>query len=267
MSDYLNDKYKDLDLIANKYSENYINANPFPHVMFDNFFNENLLNEIINEYPSNLDKIGYYADHPAEQKYALYDSNKFSNNTNKLINFLNSGKFIKFLNKITNIETNLIPDPYCWGGGLHELKDKGYLNIHCDFNRHPLMKLDRRINMLIFLNHNWKESYGGSLELWDKEMKKCVQKIIPVFNRVVIFNTTDFSFHGNPEPIKSPDKKTTRKSIALYYYSNGRPAEEVSLKDHTTTFKARPNSKDSEMITYYKKIFWKFYWKKKGFFK
>ena len=81
MSNHLNDKYKDLDLIANNYSENYINANPFPHVIFDNFFNENLLNKIINEYPSNLDKIGYYANHPAEQKYALYDSNKFSNNT------------------------------------------------------------------------------------------------------------------------------------------------------------------------------------------
>tara|TARA_B100001093_G_scaffold40169_1_gene34183 strand:- start:152 stop:967 length:816 start_codon:yes stop_codon:yes gene_type:complete len=268
MSKYLNDKYKDLNLVAEEYSESYIKADPFSHIVFDDFFNEDFLNQIIGEFPSNLNKIGYYSDHPSEQKFTLNDSTKFLENTSELVNFTNSGKFIKFLNKITNMERDLIPDPYCWGGGLHELRNNGFLNIHCDFNKHPLMKLDRRINVLIYLNHDWKESYGGSLELWDKEMKKCVQKIVPVFNRVVIFNTNDVSYHGNPEPIKHPDKTTTRKSMALYYYTNGRPANEISSKkDFITSFRARPNSKDSEMITYYKKIFWKFYLKKKGFFR
>ena len=267
MSKYLNNKFKNLDLIAEEYSENYNNAEPFPHIVFDNFFDEDFLNKIKNDFPSNLNKVGSHSDHPAEQKLALYDFNKFSEQTCELINFTNSGKFIKFLNKITNLEKNLIPDPYCWGGGLHELRENGYLNIHSDFNKHPLMSLDRRINMLIYLNHDWKENFGGSLELWDKDMKKCVQKIVPVFNRVVIFNTNDFSFHGNPDPINHPDKTVSRKSIALYYYSNGRPTNEVSLKDHTTSFRKRPNSNDSEMLTYYKKIFWKFYLKKKGLFR
>ena len=80
------------------------------------------------------------------------------------------------------MERSLIPDPYLFGGGLHELKDGGFLNIHCDFNKHPKMNLDRRINILIYLNHDWKDQYGGALELWDTNMKNCVQKIKPIFN-------------------------------------------------------------------------------------
>ena len=125
------------------------------------------------------------------------------------------------------------------------------------------MRLDRRMNVLIYLDHNWKESFGGSLELWDKKMVKCEKKIVPTFNRVVIFNTDDFSFHGNPEPVNCPDKFSTRKSIALYYYTNGRPKSEISKEEHSTLFKNRPNSNDSNKLTYYKKIFWKFFIKKK----
>ena len=92
------------------------------------------------------------------------------------------------------------------------LKNGGYLNIHADFNQHPQMKLDRRLNILIYLNHNWKEDNGGHLELWDKNMKKCEKKILPIFNRMVIFITTDFSYHGNPNKIKV-DENNSRKSI------------------------------------------------------
>lgn len=84
------------------------------------------------------------------------------------------------------------------GGGLHELRNGGYLNVHADFNRHPKLKLDRRLNVLIYLNKDWISEYGGELQLWDKEMKNCEKKIIPIFNRMVIFSTTDFSYHGNP---------------------------------------------------------------------
>ena len=82
------------------------------------------------------------------------------------------------------------------------------------------MKLDRRLNILIYLNHNWDENNGGQLELWNKEMKKCEKKILPVFNRMVIFSTTDFSYHGNPKKVQTLNN-LSRKSIALYYYSNG----------------------------------------------
>ena len=161
------------------------------------------------------------------------------------------------------MQETLIPDPYLWGGGYHELKNGGYLNIHADFNVHPQLELNRRINLLIYLNKNWKENYGGSLELWDRKMKNCIKKIVPIFNRVVIFNTNDFSYHGNPEKINHPEN-ISRKSIALYYYSNGQPRENNNEVGRSTLFKKRPNTSDesSTKITY-KKLFGKFYIKKK----
>jgi hypothetical protein len=260
---YLNKKYDNLNAIAQKYHNAYISGDPFPHIVLDDFFNKDKLNEILNEFPKDLNKFGIKHDSDPEKKLTSNNPNRLSNKINDFINFTNSHKFIDFINKLSGIERSLIPDPYLWGGGVHELKNKGYLNIHCDFNKHPKMQLDRRINFLIYLNHEWKDSYGGALELWDKEMKNCVKKIKPIFNRIVIFNTTDFSFHGNPDPIKVIDQSKSRKSIALYYYSNGRPEKELSGEAHTTLFKNRPNTFDSEKITTYKKIFWKIFYKTK----
>ncbi|NEN95926.1 MAG: 2OG-Fe(II) oxygenase, partial [Moorea sp. SIO3I7] len=133
--------------------------------------------------------------------------------------------------------------PHFVGGGLHQIEKGGYLKIHADFNRHTKLRLDRRLNLLIYLNKDWQEDYGGHFEMWDTEMTQSQKKILPVFNRCVIFSTTDFSYHGHPEPLTCPEGRT-RKSLALYYYSNGRPAEELSKSgDHSTLFKARPGEK------------------------
>ena len=263
MKKYLNQKFYDLNKIANQFTKEYINAKPFPHIVFDNFFDEKILNSILNDFPKNLDKTGKVHDHDAEQKLVSDNNLQLSQNIIEFLDASNSEVFVNFLNKLSGIERYLIPDPYHWGGGTHELRHKGYLNIHADFNKHPKMRVERRMNVLINLNHNRKESFGGSLELWDKKMVKCEKKIVPTFNRVVIFNTDDFSFHGNPEPVNCPDKFSTRKSIALYYYTNGRPKSEISKEEHSTLFKNRPNSNDSNKLTYYKKIFWKFFIKKK----
>ncbi len=185
---------------------------------------------------------------------------------NGFLNFLNSFRFINFIQNITGIEESLIADPYFLGGGIHEIKKGGFLKIHADFNFHPKLKLSRRINMLIYLNKEWKEDYGGHLELWDRKMENCKVKILPKFNRMVIFNTTYFSYHGHPDPLNCPEEKS-RKSLALYYYSNGRPKNEIH-KDfdnqfRTTTWKNRLG-KDSEVsnsMPIYKKIFGKFYYK------
>ena len=263
MNKYLNSKYENLDSVAIEYYNSYITADPFPHIVFDNFFNEDALNGILNEFPNELDKVGAKFDTNQEKKSFTNNPDKLSPQINEFFNFTNSYRFISFINKLSGVERSLIPDPYLFGGGLHELKDGSFLNIHCDFNKHPEMNLDRRINALIYLNHDWKDEYGGALELWDKNMKNCVKKIQPIFNRMVIFNTTDFSFHGNPDRIRLHNKLRSRKSIALYYYSNGRPDNEKSVKDHTTLWQNRPNTKDTKKKTKYKKIFWKLYYKKK----
>jgi hypothetical protein len=109
--------------------------------------------------------------------------------------------------------------------------------VHADFNKHSTYDLDRRLNLLLYLNKDWPEEYGGHLELWDRQMQKCEAKVLPIFNRVLIFGTTDFTYHGHPDPLRCPEG-VTRKSLALYYFSNGRPAEEVT-GGHSTIFRAR----------------------------
>jgi Rps23 Pro-64 3,4-dihydroxylase Tpa1-like proline 4-hydroxylase len=254
---YLNLEYQDLSFIIKKFKKEYQESKPFPHIVLDNFFNEKILNKILEDFPSDLNEKGGVYKSEAEKKLALSNPDLLPNSAKELINFTNSYAFINFVNQISGIEETLIPDPYLFGGGLHELRNGGYLNIHADFNIHPKMKLDRRVNVLIYLNKEWEESFGGSLELWGKEMLKCEKKILPIFNRIVIFNTTDFSFHGNPQKINVHDK--TRKSIALYYYSNGRPQFELSNSPHSTIFKNRPGTTDSVKATVLKKFFWRIY--------
>ena len=173
---YINKNFIDLSKVAAENCKNYITAKPFPSIVFDNFFEENILNQVLNDFPKNIKDIGNEYNNKAEKKLSLNQAEKFSEITNNFINYLNSAPFVKFLNSLTGIEETLVTDPYLAGGGLHELKDGGHLNVHADFNQHPKMKLDRRLNILIYLNHNWKEANGGHLELWDKGMKKCEKK-------------------------------------------------------------------------------------------
>jgi Rps23 Pro-64 3,4-dihydroxylase Tpa1-like proline 4-hydroxylase len=151
----------------------------------------------------------------------------------------NSRPFIRILENITGIK-GLIPDPYFVGAGLHEIKQGGHLSIHADFNHHKPLNLERRINILVYLNKGWRDEYGGQLELWDTSMRECIRSIVPLFGRCVIFNTTEESNHGNPHPINHPEG-VSRKSIALYYYTSTWVPRE---REHTTQFRVRPDSKD-----------------------
>ena len=105
---------------------------------------------------------------------------------------------------------------------------------------------------MVYLNENWEESYGGHFELWEKDMSKSSVKILPLFNRIAMFSTTGDSWHGHPDPLSCPPDRS-RKSLALYYYTNGRPAYEVSKADEgriTTTFKGRKGMDDSSVDRY-----------------
>jgi len=260
----LNSNHIDLHKLYKNNHKEYLKNEPFSHIVFDNFFKNEFLEDVLADFPKDLNKVGINYNSIQEKKNASNDAENISIKTNHLISYLNSYKFINFLNNLTGIKEKLIPDPYLWGGGYHELRNEGFLNVHSDFNIHPDLKLNRRINLLIYLNKDWQENYGGSLELWDRKMKHCVKKITPMFNRVVIFNTNDFSYHGNPEKIKHPEM-ISRKSIALYYYTNGRPNEDINDETaHSTIFQQRPNTNDekSKKIIY-KKLFGKYYARKK----
>lgn len=246
----LSDKYSNLVEVSKNNSKTYQTADPFPSIYFDNFFNEEFLNEVLAEFPdlSKGEARKYKSGH--ELKLAGKGERRFGPKTKLFMHFLNSEPFLNFLQELTGIEEVLLSDPYYVGGGQHELKPGGFLKIHADFNKHRPTNLDRRINVLVYLNKGWKDEYGGHFELWDKEMENCVTKILPAFNTMAIFSTTTFSYHGNPGIVKCPEGQS-RKSLALYYYTNGRPVEEIEegLEEHSTLFKARKgHGKDTEVV-------------------
>jgi hypothetical protein len=216
----------------------YCGAEPYPHICVDNFFDAGLVLRVAEEFPELGGKKDIRFNDPNQLKLASRGEYRFGPATRDLVHFLNSQPFLEYLSALTGI-AGLIPDPYFSGGGLHEIRRGGFLKIHADFSKHPDLQLDRRVNLLLYLNENWEESYGGNFELWDREMKRCVKSFLPVFNRMVIFNTTDVSYHGHPDPLNCPEGRS-RRSIALYYYTNGRPPGEVrSVNRINTSFKAR----------------------------
>lgn len=225
--------------IAEASSAAYSAADPFPHIKIEDFIKPDFLREVLDEC-SGGGSSWHHMNDEDQNKFATSRTARMGPKTRNLIQFLNGQEMMEFLEKLTGIE-GLIPDPQLAGGGLHELRQNGFLRVHADFNYQRHLKLDRRINLLLYLNEGWEESWGGNLELWDKSTTHCVKRYTPEFNRCVIFNTTDTSFHGNPQPVAAPDGRT-RRSIALYYYTNGRPADEVSPQ-HMTIFRKRPEER------------------------
>lgn len=230
--------------LAEKNAAAYQNGQPFPHIVLDNVFPESALDEVLQEFPAPSQENWDQFKTPYESlKLASRSEVDFGPKTRTFLHLMNSQIFLEFLEKLTGID-NLIADATLEGGGLHQILPGGFLKVHTDFNKHSKNKLDRRLNVLVYLNKNWKDEYGGNFELWDKDMKAAQVKVLPIFNRIAIFSTTDFSYHGHPDPLHCPEGMT-RRSLALYYYSNGRPAEEVNegFEDHNTIFKLRPEDK------------------------
>jgi hypothetical protein len=217
----------------------YVSAKPFPHICIEDFLPPDVLDRCLAEFPSNLRSAENTFDRDQERYKSQFNPDEMSPWLRGLFYGFNSRPFIQLLQNITGIK-GLIPDPYFLGAGFHEIQTGGHLSVHADFNHHKPMDLERRINVLIYLNKDWPESYGGSLELWNDGMTSCARKLAPEFNRCVIFNTTSESWHGNPDPVNHP-QGVSRKSIALYYYT---ATWDAAKRDHTTQFKVRPGTPD-----------------------
>ena len=261
-SKFLSKKSENLNELALSLKNQYSLADPFPHTQIDGFFSNEYLDTVLEEFPD-LSKLSDSQNYKNQNeiKFANNDFKNFPETIKNFFNFLNSQTFLNFLQTVTSIKEKLIADEQLNGGGLHEIKSGGLLKVHTDFNKHPTNNFDRRVNVLIYLNKDWQEKYNGSLELWDKDMRNCKQKILPSFNKMVIFSTTDFSNHGHPDPIECPTN-ISRKSIALYYFSKGRPKNEILNEDqkNRTYFKNRVGFKNeiSESKDYIKNFLRKF---------
>ncbi len=234
MEDFFYFDREALQELGRAHRDEYDSARPFPHVVIDDFLPPEVADRLLDEFPApGTIPWELYEDRGKTKKLAAESPLVMSPYTRHVLAEFNSGSAVEFLEALTGIE-GLIPDPYCVGGGLHQIERGGFLKVHADFNRHPRLRLDRRLNLLLYLNRDWDDAYGGHLELWDAATKTCVKKVLPTFNRCVVFSTTDEALHGHPDPLACPETRT-RKSIALYYYSSGRPEEERSAA-HTTLY-------------------------------
>ena len=219
--------------LALAHADAYRAADPYPHTVVDNVLDPDLLKDVLQEFDTMDRALWHSTVRETERKSSTEDFLHFGPLTRALILQLNAAPFLGFLEALTGI-TGLISDPHLRGGGLHEIRRDGVLGVHADFNYYQRLGLYRRLNVLLYLNVDWAEEWGGQLELWDKLGKECVTRISPVFNRMVIFDTSNFHYHGHPQPLQCPPDRA-RKSIALYYYTVDAPAE-CAGDPHTTIF-------------------------------
>ena len=201
---------------------------PFKHEVFDKFTDPEVLDKIVSDWPVEHWKTHYHAN--SQNKRSIARLNQMPDSARDLILDLNKKWALDKFSEMLGYE--LLPDPFItsenrlWGGGLHEISKGGFLNVHVDFNKHP-MGVWRRANLLIYLNRDW--TWGGDLELWD-DVKQV--QIAPVFNRAVIFETSENSWHGHPIPLDCPEDQV-RKSIAIYYYS----VKGENVETHSTVYR------------------------------
>lgn len=196
-------------------------ATPFPHVVLLDLFSSDFL-ETLND---DFDAVGFgdwlRFNTAQETKRATRANAKLGPSSQLYFDLIHRGFFISFLSAVSGIE-GLLPDPTLFGGGLHEIPSGGKFGVHIDFNKHPTTQLDTRLVFITYLNKEWRPSYGGELELWDRAKNACVKKIVPEFGTSILFNNSTHSLHGHPVPVEAPNGRT-RRSIAAYYYTNGRP--------------------------------------------
>jgi len=226
---YFTEKYYDSNWLKTA-KETYDNNDPYPHLVIDDFLPVDVMEKVLNSFPQPGDLDWWEFKNDNEIKLGSRKEIQLPQVTRNVCAELNSGYVLDWLEYLTSVP-GLIADTRLFGGGLHQIVRGGKLNIHVDFNIEPHTKLRRRLNVLIYLNKDWKEEYEGYLELWDKTKTQCVKKIAPVFNRCVIFNTNDTSWHGHPTPLNTPEH-ITRKSLAMYYYS----VDTENVKVHSTIY-------------------------------
>jgi Rps23 Pro-64 3,4-dihydroxylase Tpa1-like proline 4-hydroxylase len=214
-------------------SESYAHNEPWPHIVLDDFIDPEVLEQVRAEAVAvrRSDNYEKFVDRKTDHNKYAFAPDVVGPATARLINFLNAGAFVTYLEKLTGIN-GLLPDPSYFGGGLHKIQSGGYLEVHIDFNRLRRYNLERRLNLLLYLNKDWRSSFNGNLELWDRSSMSLVTSVPPIFNRCVVFSTTKESMHGHPVPLATP-RGVERMSIALYYYTNTwNPQEE----EHSTLF-------------------------------
>jgi hypothetical protein len=215
----------------------YQTAEPFPHIVLDGILKPEVAHALSTDFPRVDHKIWKHHLHLHSHKFACNRLEEMPGPFQAVFRELNSRALCEYLEALTDIP-GLIPDDDLEGGGLHQIVPGGFLKVHADFNYHPTTRYHRRLNLLVYLNREWDEAWDGNLELWSPDMSRCVKSVVPMVNRCIVFSTTDFAYHGHPRPLTCPPGHS-RKSLAVYYYTTDRPAEETT-RPHSTLYKRTP---------------------------
>ncbi len=205
--------------------ETFKDAEPFSHCQIQGFFKPEFAAAIEEEFPAfDDDKYWHTYLNAIEDKRTCNNWNLFPPLLYQTFNILNSIEFCAYLSKLTGI-VPLKSDPGLNGGGLHSHGKGGKLNQHLDYSVHPKLKMQRKINIIMYMNSRWEEDWGGQLGLWKrseespKRAGELVKKLVPNFNSAVCFDTTQDSWHGLAEAVSAPDGQY-RQSLAVYYVTN-----------------------------------------------
>lgn len=220
----------------------FLAAQPFRHCVIEDFLAPGFADALLAGFPAFDRGNAINEDGVAAGKSTVERIRTLGPAWATLDDCIQSPAFLALVERITGID-GLLYDPDYFGGGSHENRDGQSLDTHIDFNHHPATGWHRRLNLIVYLNHEWEDDWGGSLELrrdpHDPDTDQAVT-ITPLFNRCVIFETTEHSWHGFP-PIRLPEtrRSLSRKSVALYFYSRERPAAELASA-HSTVYVDRP---------------------------
>jgi len=228
----------DVDALAREFRE----AEPFPHIVIDDFLEPAAAAEVAAAYPDFADAAeqGFEFDFVNEKrKVQICDATRFPPAVARLNEALAAPDFLATIEAITGIP-NLVFDPELAGGGMHVTGAQGRLDVHVDFNYVEERALHRRLNILIYLNPDWRDEWGGAVEFWDAKVRHCARRVAPRLGRCVLFQTSEISFHG-VEPVRCPETRA-RKSFAAYYYTREAPAGWAG-RHHGTIFRARPDER------------------------
>ena len=219
----------------------FINNQPYSYVVINNFFSNEIFNKLDKLFPNINTSNWKCYNNPLEYKYAYNEINTMNNEFKNIFNLLQSDEFIRIIKKITSIY-NLEKDPLLHGAGLHYYPKNGKLDLHLDYSLHPLLKKERRVNLIIYINQKWEKEWGGELDICSSHLN-FIKQIIPIPNSAILFKTNDISIHGVTNIIKCPENEG-RKSIAIYYISD--PQNNNIIIRNKAEFIEIPNEENKE---------------------
>jgi len=205
-----------------------IESNPFPYVIIPDFINTEYYNKIKSNFPSEPDENWWKYENPLEVKYALDNLELMDGVISNVFYALSHDNTIDKFKKIFNIP-DLEYDPHCHGAGLHMHPRYGRLNMHLDYEIHPLSNKQRLLNIILYLNDDWNPDWNGDTQLWNNNVSECIVKSYPKGNSAIVFVTTEQSWHGVPDIILCPQGEY-RKTLAFYYVSDLKNNKNINKK-------------------------------------